>query len=162
MNNYTTSCSAWELHMRGSPLVGPLIVCREYLKEASRCMIQEGHHVRLEDPPHLTPIHDPLSGAYGVLDHFVLERRDANGPRLPLGFGDVHTLDRLMAIPLGLQPCVQFLEVGLQVVPVVFLGDPLHTPRRVCPLPAIGAFEGGHITEMRQRVEPSCGFALRS
>ncbi len=39
MNNYTASCSTWELHVRG-PLAGPPIMYREYLKEASRCTIQ--------------------------------------------------------------------------------------------------------------------------
>ena len=109
----------------------------------------------LEDPPHLAPVHDPLQGAHGVvgtasgpeairavqkvllvdglqhlahgvLDHLVLERRDANRPCLPLGLGDVDTSDRLMAVPLGLQPRVQVLEVGLQVLPVLLLGDPIH------------------------------------
>jgi hypothetical protein len=47
-------------------------------------------------------------------------------------------------------------------LPVVFLGDPIHAHRRVGTLPAIGTLEGGHINEMRQRVEPSCGFAWRS
>src|SRR6266568_4915063 len=47
MNNYTMSCSAWTLHMRG-PLVGPPRVYREYLKEASRCTIQEGADVTVD------------------------------------------------------------------------------------------------------------------
>src|SRR5207253_10961069 len=92
-------------------LVGSIRVCREYLKEASRCMIQEGHDVGLEDPPHFTLIHTALQGAHGVvgtapgseairalqkvllvdglqhlahgvLDHFVLERRHPNRPCL--------------------------------------------------------------------------------
>src|SRR2546423_2853043 len=46
MNNYTTGCAARELHMRG-PLTGPPRVCREYLKEASRCTIQEATYVGL-------------------------------------------------------------------------------------------------------------------
>jgi len=47
--------------------VGPLIVCREYLKEASRCTIQEGHDVRFENPLHLAPVHDLVEGPYGVM-----------------------------------------------------------------------------------------------
>ena len=100
--------------------------------------------------------------AHGVLDQLVLERRDANRPRLPLRFGDVDTSDRLMAVPLRLQPPVQVLEVRLQALPVLLLGDPIHPHRRVPTLAAIGALKGRHIDEMRQCVEPSFGFALRS
>ena len=80
--------------------------------------------------------------AHGVLDQLVLERRDANWPRLPLGFGDVDTSDRLMAIPLRLQPRVQVLEVRLQALSVLLLGDPIHPYRRVCTLAAIGSLAG--------------------
>ena len=63
-----------------------------------------------------------------------------------------------MAIPLRLQPRVQPLEVRLQLLPVVLLRDPIHAHRRVRTLPAIRAFQGRHIDQMRQRVEPSFGF----
>jgi hypothetical protein len=45
MNNYTTGCAAQELHMRAPPLAGLPLVCREYLKEASRCTIQRRMHI---------------------------------------------------------------------------------------------------------------------
>jgi len=88
--------------------------------------------------------------------------RNPNRPRLPLALGDVDTSDGLMAIPLFLQPCVQLLEVDLQVLPILCLGDPIHAYRRIGTLPAIRAFEGWPIDQMCQRVEPSFGFALRS
>ena len=50
MNNYTTGCAARELHMRDPPLAGLPLVCREYLKEASRCTIQVARYVALYDP----------------------------------------------------------------------------------------------------------------
>src|SRR5215831_1306751 len=67
--------------------------------------------------------------AYGVLDHFILERRDANRPRLALALGDVDPSDGLMAVPLGLQPCVQVLEVRLQALSILLLRDPIHAHR---------------------------------
>src|SRR5882724_3549940 len=172
-------------------LVGPIRVCREYLKEASRCMIQEGHDVGLKYPLHLAPVHDLVEGPYGVmgtapgseplravqkvwlvngfehlthgvLDLLVLERRHPNRPRLPCTLGDMDTSDRLMAVPLRLQPCVQPLEICFQFPPVLLLRDPIHASRHVGTLPAIRAFEGRHIDQMRQRVEPSFGCALRS
>ena len=99
---------------------------------------------------HLTLIHNPLQGAHGVLDQLVLERRDANRPRLALALGDVDPSDGLMAILLRLQPRVQLLEVRLQVLPVLLLRDPIHAHRRICTLAAIGALESGHINQMRQ------------
>ena len=67
-----------------------------------------------------------------------------------------------MAIPLRLQPRVQVLEVRLQVLPVLLLRDPIHAHRRILRMPVIGALQGRHIDQMRQRVEPSFGFAFRS
>jgi hypothetical protein len=57
---------------------------------------------------------------------------------------------------------VQSLEIGFQFPPVLLLRDPIHAYRCVGPLPALGACEGRHIHQMRQRVEPSFGFPLRS
>src|SRR4029450_13158680 len=88
--------------------------------------------------------------------------RDRGRPRLPCTLGDMDTSDRLMAVPLRLQPCVQPLEICFPCPPVLLLRDPIHAYRCVGTLPAIGAFEGRHITHMRQRVEPSFGFTLRS
>jgi hypothetical protein len=153
--------------------------------------IEEGHDVRLDDPPHLTPIDDPLQGAhglmgmasgpeairalhkvllvddlqhfaYGVLDQRVLERRHAYGPCLSLSLREVHPSDRLMTVPRVLQPGVQALEVRLQVLSVRLLRDPIHAPRRIWTLAVKGALQGRDIDQMRERVEPSCGFALRS
>jgi hypothetical protein len=50
MNNYTTGCAARELHMR-APLADLPLVCREYLKEASRCTIQKGADVTVDHIP---------------------------------------------------------------------------------------------------------------
>ena len=142
-------------------------------------MIQEGHDVGLENPLHLAPMDNLIQGAHrvmrtaswpkalgalekvllvdglqhlahGVLDHLVLERRDANWPGRTLGLGDVHTSDRLMAIPLGLQPCVQILEIVLQVLPVCLLGDPIHPHRRIGTLATVSSFEGRYIDQLCQ------------
>src|SRR5262245_1707998 len=104
--------------------------------------VEEGHEVGLAEPPHLTLSHNPLQGAHGVLgtasrseairalekvwlvdglqhrahgvlDPCILERRDANRPRRALALGEVNPSDGLMAIPLGLQPRVQRLEIRL-------------------------------------------------
>ena len=67
-----------------------------------------------------------------------------------LGLGNVHPADRLMAIPLGLQPRMQLLKVRLQVDSILRLGDPIHPYRRVCTLPAIRSREGWHIKKVCQ------------
>ncbi len=55
-----------------------------------------------------------------------------------------------MAISLRLHPCVQVLKVLLQVLPVLFLGDPIHTHRRVLSHAVVGALQSRHIDEMCQ------------
>ena len=67
-----------------------------------------------------------------------------------------------MAVPLRLQPRMQVLEVASRCLPVLLLRDPIHPHRRIGTLAAIGSLQGWHIDQMRQRVEPSFGFALRS
>src|SRR5262249_27174335 len=100
--------------------------------------------------------------AYSILDHFVLERRNPNRPCLALGLRDVHPSDRLVAVPLRLQPCMPVLKVGLQGMPILLLRDAIHSYRRLGTLAAIGSPQGWHLAPMCHRVEPSCGFALRS
>jgi hypothetical protein len=72
------------------------------------------------------------------------------------------TSERLLAVPRRLQPGVEPLEMRCEIPPVLLLRDHIHAYRGVGTLPAIGAFEGRHIDHMRQRVEPSFGFAWRS
>jgi hypothetical protein len=50
----------------------------------------------------------------------------------------------------------------VRVLPILLLRDAILPYRRVQSLSAIGACQGRYIDLMRQRVEPSCGFALRS
>jgi hypothetical protein len=57
---------------------------------------------------------------------------------------------------------VQVLEISLQLLPVLLLRDSIHAYRSILPTAAIGPLQGWHIDQMRQRVEPSFGFALRS
>jgi hypothetical protein len=57
---------------------------------------------------------------------------------------------------------VQVLEISLQLLPVLLLRDSIHAYRRILSTAAIGPLQGRHIDQMRQRVEPSSGFALRS
>ena len=67
-----------------------------------------------------------------------------------------------MAISLRLHPRVEVLEVHLQRLPVLLLRDPIHAYRRILAHAVVGSFQGRHIDEMRQRVEPSFGLSLRS
>ncbi len=153
--------------------------------------VEEGHHICLEDPPHLALVYDLLQGAHGtvgtapgpkpiraasevllvdgfeylahgVLDHFVLERRHPNRPCLALGLWEVPPSERLVAVPLRLQPRMQVLEVALQGLPLLLLRDAIHPHRRIGTLAARGSLQGWHIDQVCQRVEPSFGFALRS
>ena len=88
--------------------------------------------------------------AHGTLDKLVLERRDPNRPFPAPVLGDVHTSDRLVSIPLRLQPLVQVLEVLRQVLPVVLLRDTVYPHRRVLTDTPIGSLQRGHIDQMRQ------------
>jgi hypothetical protein len=164
---------------------------KHLLQLAAIQAVEEGHDVRFENPLHLAPVHDLVEGPYGVmgtapgpksiraaqkvllvecfqhlthgvLNQLILKRRNPNRPHVPLSLRDVDTPDGLMAIPLRLQPGMQSLEVGLQVVPVVLLCDPIHTHRRIRTRSAISSCQSRHIHQMRQGVEPSFGFVFRS
>jgi hypothetical protein len=71
----------------------------------------------------------------------VLERRDPDRSRLALFLRDVDPSDRLMAIPLRHEPRVQVLEVPLHLLPVLFLGDPIHAHRRILAHAVIGSLQ---------------------
>jgi hypothetical protein len=66
-----------------------------------------------------------------VLHDFVLDRRDADGSRLPGSFGDVHPTDGLVPVLATFHPLVQRSEVSLQTLPVLLLADPVHAHGRV-------------------------------
>ncbi len=70
--------------------------------------------------------------------------------------------DRLVAVPLRLQPRMPVLQVALQGVPILLLRDAIDPHRRLGTLAAIGTLQGWHLAHVCQRVEPSCGFAWRS
>ena len=88
--------------------------------------------------------------AHDVLDKLVLERRDPNRPRLAPFLRDVDTSDGLMAISLRLHPCVQVLEIRLQILPVLFLRDSIRTHRRIVAHAVVGTLQSRHINSMRQ------------
>jgi hypothetical protein len=94
--------------------------------------------------------------AQGVLDELVLERRDPNRPRLSPFLRNVDTSDRLMAIAFRLHPLVQVPKVFLQILPVLFLRNPIHAHRLLgSTLPplthaVISSLQGRHIDEMCQ------------
>jgi len=88
--------------------------------------------------------------AHGTLDNLVLERRDPNRPFLAPVLGNEHTSDRLVSIPLRLQPPVQVPEILLQVLPVVVLRDSVYPHRRTPTDAPIGSLQRGHIDQMRK------------
>jgi len=153
--------------------------------------VEAGHQVCRAAPPPLAPLHLPrqcTNGvvgtapgsaairarekvllvesfehlAYYVLDHLVLACREAARPRLALSLGDGAPSDGRRAVRLCLQPRGQLLQGGLQGLPGLFLGAPIHPYRRLGTLPARGAREGRPIHERRQCVDSACGCALRS
>jgi len=67
-----------------------------------------------------------------------------------------------VTVPLRHQPLVQVEEVVPEGLPVLLLRDPIHTYRRILAHASVGAHQGWHIDEMRQRVEPSFGLRFRS
>src|SRR5437867_7137220 len=152
---------------------------------------KKGHDVRLQNPTHFALMNDPVQGSHGVmgtasgpeamravqevllidrlqhltqglLHELVLERRNPNRPRLALALRNVDATDRLMPITLRLQPLVQVLKPHLQILSVLLLRRPIHAHRRTFALAVVGASQGRHIDQMRQRVEPPLGLALRS
>ena len=165
--------------------------CEHLLELGAIHTVEEGDDVGLEAPPYLAPVHDLRPGAHSVvgtaprpkpiraaskvllvdgceylahgsLDHFVLEGRNPNRPRLALGLWDVPPSDRLVAIALRLQPRLHVPQVALQGLPLLRLRDAIAPHRRIGTLAAIGSFQGWPIDQVCQRVEPSCEFALRS
>ena len=141
--------------------------------------VEEGHDVRLQNPTHLAPVNHPVQSAdrpvgitsrpeprgavkkvllvdgfqhvaHGTLDHLVLECRNPDRSRPPSVFGDVHSSDRLVSIPLRPEPLVQVLEIALQVLPVLVLGDAIHPNRSVLPDAPVGGLQRGHIQQMCQ------------
>src|SRR5262249_42085370 len=118
------------------PLVGPPRVCREYLKEASRCTIQNSTDIRIHYPVDVElPAWLPqcvqrlmwtmaLPEAVGTLlkvliddrlqDHhhrplneLVLNAGFAYRPLLPTFLLDPHPFDRRRHIPIGASPLMQ-------------------------------------------------------
>jgi hypothetical protein len=57
---------------------------------------------------------------------------------------------------------MQVLKIRLQVPSILRLGDSIPSDRRIGSLTALGALQSRHVDEVRQRVEPSFGFSLRS
>jgi hypothetical protein len=57
---------------------------------------------------------------------------------------------------------MQVPQVDLQGLSILLLRDAIDPHRRIGTLAALGSFQGWHIDPLCQRVEPSCGFALRS
>jgi len=67
-----------------------------------------------------------------------------------------------MTIPLRLQPVVQSLKILLQLLPIVLLGDTIHTDRGLPAQSSVGACQSWHIDEMGQGVKLPFGFPFRS
>ena len=172
--------------------MGPLIVCREYLKEASRCTIQEAVYVGLyEDVDMLLlegasqcvkalvgttlravavatlleqRLEEWFEHSLGSEFHdLVLEAADPQwAPRLAARLRNVYPALGLGTVAHPFEAGGEILEGCLQVLPVLFLGDPIHSHRRIGTLTARGALEGWPIHQMRQCVASSFGVALRS
>ena len=88
--------------------------------------------------------------AHGALDDLILQRRYPNRSGPTSVFGDVHPTDRLMPIPLGLQPGVQVLEIPLQVPPLLVLGHSIYPDCRILADTPVGGRQRRHINQMRQ------------
>ena len=59
-----------------------------------------------------------------------------------------------MPVRTGLHPFVQILEILLEFLPVLLLGDIIHAHRRVVSDAAVGLFEHLQVKQVRQRIEP--------
>ena len=88
--------------------------------------------------------------AHCLLNYLVLHRRYPYRPRPSASLGDVHSPQRLMPVPLLLQPLVQLHEIRLKLLPVVLLAHPIHPYRRVTTQTMKGTLQCRHIYQMRQ------------
>jgi hypothetical protein len=100
--------------------------------------------------------------AHRILDQLVLECGNPQGPCFAIVLGNVNTSDRLVTIAFRLQPLVQILHVGQQVLPVILLGDLIHAHRSILTLSVIRTQQGRHTDEMCQRMKLSVGFLFGS
>ena len=71
------------------------------------------------------------------------------GLQLPVGAG-VHSSQRLVTVPLRLQPPVQVLKIRLKCLPVFLLAHPIHPHRRVRTQTMKGTLRRRHVKQMRQ------------
>ena len=71
-------------------------------------------------------------------------------PRPSASLGDVHAPQRLMPVPLRLQPPVQVLKIRLKCLPILRLAHPVHPHRRVTTQAMKGALQRRHVYQMRQ------------
>jgi hypothetical protein len=157
----------------------------EHLQQVrSAHAIEEGHHVKLQDPVRFAFIHPSgqcshrivraASGpeakravhegllvyrlqylAQCVLHYLIFGSRDADRPRLAFLFlGNVHTSDRLMAISLRPQPLVQISQLVLQVLPVLLLRDVVHADRRIAAQPSKRSGQQLLIDQVGERMKP--------
>ena len=100
--------------------------------------------------------------AHGLLDHLVLDGRDADGPCAARLLGNVHTPDGLVPPSHRTQPLMQTAHVGLELLPILLLRDAIHADRRLLAQAAEGALERRLIDEVRQREESDLWVSLRS
>src|ERR1700751_3996484 len=111
---------------------GPAIRWREYLKEASRCTIEEPTDVRIKHPVDIALLNahrhrierimwaatrsksigesaklflvDGVQHCHrGPLDDLIFQCRDADGPLAAIRLRDVHPLDRTRVVPPSLE-----------------------------------------------------------
>jgi len=65
-----------------------------------------------------------------------------------------------MTISLRAQPFVQVPEIRLQILPVLHLGDLVHSYRRMAPLAMVGTSQGFQVDQVSQSMK--LGFRLSS
>ncbi len=120
--------------------------------------VEEGLNVSFQNPAHFAPVRHSVQSstsvmgrsleskakapiqealfadrlqypAHSILDDIALKRRNPDRPRLALRLWDMPTPNRLVSISLRLQPLVQVLEPGLQILPDRLLRDAISDRR---------------------------------
>jgi hypothetical protein len=101
---------------------------------------------------------------HGPLEDLVLQGRDAERALAPVGFRDVHPARRLRPVAPCVQPPVQVLKVGLQVLAVVCPRHPIHSRSRLGAQFLVGGAQARKVDVVQESGEPcilvpSCCFA---
>src|SRR5947207_350032 len=87
----------------------------------------------------------------GLLDNFVLQRRDTDWSQFSIAFRDVNATDRLRMVAATMDSVLQVAQAFVQTLAICFPGDSVHASCRSFPEPSIGLLQDRHLHMAEQR-----------